>query len=264
MRRQRGDVVALEQDAAGVGSQHAGQKVDHRGLAGAVRADQGVAGAALDLQRQVARRGQSAERLDQPLRFQRERHGDFFPAAVVAAPLRASNTRLDAVRPPHDPALQALAADQHQDDQDQADPELPVLRRPGRQHVLQQLEGDRADQPAIEIAGAADHQHQQQVGGAVEREHVERGQRRRLGREPAGDAGIERRDGVDRDQPAVDRNADRSRPQRIVADRAQRQAERRMHDAPRQQEHHEQHDQAVDEAGLAEQVERGTARAPAP
>ena len=40
--------------------------------------------------------------------------------------------------------------------------------------VVQQLEGDGADDAAIQVAGAADHQHQQHVGAAVEVEHVER------------------------------------------------------------------------------------------
>ena len=40
-----GHVLAGEQDAAGVGGELAGDQVDERGLAGAVRADQRVAGA---------------------------------------------------------------------------------------------------------------------------------------------------------------------------------------------------------------------------
>ena len=70
-----------------------------------------------------------------------------------------------------------LAADQHDHDQHEADPELPVLRREGREQFLQHLEHHRADQAAIEIAGAADDQHQQQIGRALEGEHVERGER---------------------------------------------------------------------------------------
>ena len=63
---------------------------------------------------------------------------------------------------------------------------------------------------------------------------------RGLRQQRAGDAGIGRGQRVDRDQPAIDRDADRRGAQRIVADRLQRQAERRMDDAPRQQEQHEQ------------------------
>ena len=44
--RQRGDVLAVEQHVAGRGSQRAGDQIDQRGFAGAVRPDQRVAGAA--------------------------------------------------------------------------------------------------------------------------------------------------------------------------------------------------------------------------
>ena len=67
-----------------------------------------------------------------------------------------------------------------------------------------------ADQAAIEIADAADDEHQQHVGGAVEGEHVERDELRRLREQRAGDAGIDGGDGVDRDEPPVDRHADRA------------------------------------------------------
>ena len=48
-------------------------------------------------------------------------------------------------------------------------------------------------------------------------------------------------------------------PQRIAFDRAQRQPERRIDDAARDQEQHEQHDQAVDVGGAAEDIEREVA-----
>src|SRR5436190_1873950 len=44
VNRQIGDVVTLEHDPPGVGLEHAGEQVDHGGLAGAVRPNQGVAG----------------------------------------------------------------------------------------------------------------------------------------------------------------------------------------------------------------------------
>ena len=49
--RQRGDVAAVEMDAAGVGRDLAGELADQRGLAGAVRADDGVQLAARDIER---------------------------------------------------------------------------------------------------------------------------------------------------------------------------------------------------------------------
>ena len=47
VNRQIGDVVALEQDPPAIGLEHAGQEIDDGGLAGAVRPDQGMAGALL-------------------------------------------------------------------------------------------------------------------------------------------------------------------------------------------------------------------------
>lgn len=114
--------------------------------------------------------------------------------------------------------MDAVAADQHDHDKHKADPELPVLRRDGREELLQHLEHDGANQPAIEIAGAADHEHQHQVGRPLERKHVKRSQGRGLGEQRASDAGVKCRHGIDRDQAAIDRHADRRSPQRIVPD----------------------------------------------
>src|SRR5258708_6152728 len=72
VRGQIGDVVSFQQDAAAVGPEHASQQVDDGGLAGAVRADQSVAGALLDLERKVARDLEPAEMLFQSPCFQRD------------------------------------------------------------------------------------------------------------------------------------------------------------------------------------------------
>ena len=66
------------------------------------------------------------------------------------------------------PAGHALAADQNDDDKHESDPELPVLRRQVGDPILQEFIDHRADQAAIEIAGAADNEHQEQVRGALE------------------------------------------------------------------------------------------------
>src|SRR6202020_934733 len=70
MHGQIGDVVALQQDAPGIGFQHPGQQIDDGGLAGAVGTDQRVAGTGFDPQRQVARDPEAAEMLFQPSGFQ--------------------------------------------------------------------------------------------------------------------------------------------------------------------------------------------------
>ena len=215
MHRHIGDVVAFQQDAAAIGLEHAGQQIDDGGLAGAVRADQGVAGALLDPERKLAGDLEPAELLFQPSGFQRERHGASLSGTATTA-LRPASCRMTRFGAHSTQRCRRCAADQHDHDQHEPDPELPVLRRDGRKHFLQHPEHHGADQPAVEIAGAADHQHQHQIGGALEREHVERGQLRGLGEQRAGDAGIERGQRVDRDQPPVDGDADRGGAQRIV------------------------------------------------
>src|SRR5215470_14074722 len=55
-----------------------------------------------------------------------------------------------------DPRPHAVTADEHDDHQHQADPELPVLRRDIGEPVLHRPEDDRADQPAVEIADPTD------------------------------------------------------------------------------------------------------------
>ena len=148
-----------------------------------------------------------------------------------------------------------VAADQDDHDEHKPDPELPILRRQRRDPILQELVDHRADQAAIEIAGAADDQHEKEIGGAIQREHVERAERGGLGEQRAGDAGKTRRDRIDRDQTPFHRNADRRRAQRIAFDRAQRQAERRIDDAAHDDEADEQHDQAIDVAVVAVEIE---------
>src|SRR5579871_6293416 len=65
-------------------------------------------------------------------------------------------------------------AEQHHHDQHEDDPVLPVARRQVGQVVLREAVDQRPDQAAVEIAGAADDQDQQHVGGTLDREHLER------------------------------------------------------------------------------------------
>ena len=107
-------------------------RLTKRGLAGAVRADQRMARAALELERHVVGRSEAAEALREAAGLAgRRRHRSRAPAR---ASQRARGRR-----------SQPLAADQHEQHQEQADPELPVLRRQVATAVLQELEHDRAD-----------------------------------------------------------------------------------------------------------------------
>src|SRR5271168_4800162 len=157
------------------------------------------------------------------------------------------------------PLLHPFAADQHDHDQHEADPELPVLRREAGDPVLQEFVDHGADQAAIEIAGAADDQDQKKIGRAFERQHVKRAEGGRLREEAAGNAGESGGCRIDHDQPAVDGNTDRGSPERIAFQRAQRQAERRIDDTPGNNEAHKQDGEAVDITGVSEHIEtKGT------
>src|SRR4051812_39663852 len=59
------------------------------------------------------------------------------------------------VEPAEDPAVR----EQDDDDQEEADPELPVHGVDARQVVLRDHEDRRADETAVQPAGAAQHQH---------------------------------------------------------------------------------------------------------
>ena len=74
-------------------------------------------------------------------------------------------------------------------DQQQADPEIPVLRIDAGELVARDHEDDGADEAAIERAGAAEDQHHQHVGGALEAEDFQRDGLGRLRQQRAGDAG---------------------------------------------------------------------------
>ncbi len=75
MLRQRGDVLAGEDDRALARLEHAGQQIDQRRLAGAVGADQRVARAGLERQRHVVGDREAAETPEQAARLQRRAHG---------------------------------------------------------------------------------------------------------------------------------------------------------------------------------------------
>src|ERR1700719_1453549 len=65
MGRQPRDVLAAEDDGGRLGPERAGNAVDQRGLAGAIRADQAEALAGLDIDADIVERGEAAEALCQ-------------------------------------------------------------------------------------------------------------------------------------------------------------------------------------------------------
>jgi len=115
--------------------------------------DQGVAGALLDPQRQLAGHPEPVEVLFQPHGFQREGHGTS-PRARQRWPCGGDEPD-DLIRRPQTQRCMRWRPISTIHDQHEADPELPVLRRQRRKQFLQHSKHHRADQSAVEIAGAA-------------------------------------------------------------------------------------------------------------
>src|ERR1700756_394327 len=82
---QIGDVLPFEQDTSRIRLEHTGELVDDRGLAGAVGADQRMARALRDSEREVAGDAQAPEMLFQPDRFQRDSHCPSLSGMATAA-----------------------------------------------------------------------------------------------------------------------------------------------------------------------------------
>ena len=98
----------------------------------------------------------------------------------VAPPARAASVRQaaeDAVRQQH-----------HHGDQQKPDPEIPVLRIDAGELVARDHVDHGADEAAIEPSGAAEHEHHQHFGRALEAERLERDGFGGLRQQRAGDA----------------------------------------------------------------------------
>jgi hypothetical protein len=101
VRLEPGDRRAVEQDVAARWAQHAGEQVDEGGLAGAVGADQGVAGALANRDRDRIRRHDAAEPLVETAgfkhgRFRSLRHGHT-PLSGFAAEAERRSSRIGSI-----------------------------------------------------------------------------------------------------------------------------------------------------------------------
>src|SRR5262249_37924526 len=75
MGLQRRDVLVAEHDGAGLGAERAGNTVDQRGLAGAVRADEAEALARRNLDTDIVKRGETAKAVGERNDPQQRRRG---------------------------------------------------------------------------------------------------------------------------------------------------------------------------------------------
>src|SRR6185312_335437 len=105
------------------------------------------------------------------------------PRSSAACLLRPASALYPAIaQPPREAFRQrdeAATREQHEQDQQQAQPELPIRGGQAREAVLQDHEDRRADDAAVEIARAADHQHDEDVGRALEAQDVDADELRR-------------------------------------------------------------------------------------
>src|SRR5262249_52975745 len=85
-------------------------------------------------------------------------------------------------------AENAVGKEHHHCDEQQADPEVPVLRVDARELVARHHVDDGADDAAVEAAGAAEDQDHQHVGGPAEGQRFQRNRRRGMREHRAGDA----------------------------------------------------------------------------
>ena len=88
MRRDLRDILAVEQNAAGVGRLEAGQHSQQRGLAAAARTEQREELAGVDVERQRVDRAKPAECLDDRVNAQERRAGRCLRRRIAANPPR--------------------------------------------------------------------------------------------------------------------------------------------------------------------------------
>ena len=98
--RQMRDVATVEDDAAGVGGERAGDLVDERGLAGAVGADDGVRLAGQNVEVDAVGDLQRAERLGEVLQAQHRRAHRRLQRATARAMPRSADSRSAVSRRP--------------------------------------------------------------------------------------------------------------------------------------------------------------------
>src|SRR2546423_13865818 len=95
VRRRPGDIFFVEEDSARSRRKGAGEQIEERGLARAVRPDDRVQRAGLDLERHAVDRGERAERLPQVVRFE-NRHAMNLAHASTTPPRKNITTTTNA------------------------------------------------------------------------------------------------------------------------------------------------------------------------
>ena len=142
----------------------------------------------------------------------------------------------------------------HHGGQDGAQHEAPILGD-GLQLVLQQRERQRADDGAEEAREAAEHGHEHEVARVRPVHQLGIGQADAEAQDGAADGAIDRGDGERRQPELAHAHAQVLGLLRVVAQRAQVQAEGGVHDAPHEQGGEHQQRQAVVVEGAGQQLD---------
>ncbi len=224
-----------------LGGSGPGQQIDERGLARAVRADQGMPRPGVEPEVDVAHGGERSEVPGEPARLE-QRVAHDARAHGSPAPERLADPE------------NAVLREQRNGDEQESQSELPGGGIHLREEVREHHVGDGADEGAVETAGAAEHEDDQDRGGAVEAQRAQVDVGVGLRPDAARDPRDRRRERVADDEPRAHRRPHRVHAQRVLADARQALAERRIHERPHEGEAQEEH--AEDVEVLRARVER--------
>jgi hypothetical protein len=130
------------------------------------------------------------------------------------------------------------------------------LRIDARELIARHHVDDRPDNAAIEAPCPAQDQDHQHVGGALEAQRLERHRLGGLRQQRTGDARHHGSDCISLADVRLARRPDRRHAHRVLADAAQREAERRRDQPAHHQEHQKQHGERIGVADVAPEIER--------
>ena len=209
-----------------VGRQLAGDEIEQRGLAGAVRPDDQPTLTRLDFQIDVGGDAQAAERFAQALDGKR---GHGFGSATGGQPLRTAHRPPRRARQPRHARHQTFRHEDDDGDEDGAEHEIPA-HHIGADHVLDDDDERRADDRPEQRPGAAGDHHQQRLRRGRQRQGLRADELVVVDEQDAGDRREQSREheGAEPDHPDV--KAERVHAPRLVAGAGERRAERRAHE----------------------------------
>ena len=225
LRRPRGDVLAREHDAPGVRRLEAGNQVEQRGLAGAVRADH-RGDAAFRRPRDRRRRRRQGRRYRRVTPCRRQQRHALAPARHQIAEAGQSLRRID-----------------QQQDQARAIEQILIVLEAAK-HLRQQADDHRAEDRAADGADAADIEHREGQHDHVQPEHLGADEPHHMHEQRARERRIGGRDQERRELVARDVDAERAGRVLAARDGGQRPAEARCAQprGGKGRQHHDHHE----------------------